>query len=597
MISNISKITNCCRHLFSKKISRGYFTLIAASLTSIIFLSFIGSGTVDTRGIQGGNSISTEDTTIKKQASTPSDYPFIFKNDESESGLLPAVGRIMGHGAAWGDINGDGWIDLYVASFFEEDSKLSMLFTNKKGKFKLDKQKALQIASRPTGVIFADLDNDGDLDLYIGSMPKPKENLVGNTLFENNGKGIFSNISKGNAACPDSFGGRSVTVLDYDGDGLLDLLAGEDPVIGYNGSKTKSSRLFRNKGGLQFEDVSGKIGLSKGYPGYGVAAADVNNDSWPDFFLAANNGGSILFLNEKNGTFREWSASKEIFDWKGSGGDKMVCGVSFNDLNRDGLLDMVLGPHFVMPAQNQQPLRLFLNKEISGGDPKFEEVTEIAGLPPQPMKSPHVEIQDFDNDGWPDIYTSIIRFDDGKSFPTIYKHLGLKENIPHFQNNIVNDFPTEEDKKIMKSKDFWDKMLKDKKIIYMAPGPSGDYDNDGKLDIFLASWWVEAPSRLLHNETPGGNWIQVTVAGNPKVNRMGVGSRINIYRAGNTHEASSLLGSQEISIGFGYASGHQAMVHFGLGKEKAVDIQVILPNGNGIVWKKNVKANRRINIK
>lgn len=526
---------------------------------------------------------------------------FNFRLAGTSTGLSPQVDSVFGHGAGWGDADGDGWIDLYVGTFNKNGNKPNMLFHNTNGKFSLDKQKSLKISTRATGVVFADLDNDGDLDLYVGSMPHVKENATGNSLFRNEGKGVFTDISKGNEACPEAFGGRSATVLDYDGDGLLDILAGEDPMPNYNGSKTKSSRLFHNKGNLKFEDVSLAAGLPAGVPGYGVAAADVNNDGWPDFFLAANDGGDILFINDKNGKFHEAPGSRELFAWKNSGNSNMVCGITFGDVNRDGLLDIVLGPHFKRPWLEPQPIRLFLNKGNKNGNPEFEEVTEAAGLKPLHMKAPHVEIQDFDNDGWPDIYTSIVKFKEGIPYPSIAKHLGMKNGIPNFREDAmaVNDFPNQSDVEQAKkgsTDKFFDKVLADKKILYGAPGPTGDYDNDGKLDMFIASWWPEAPSILLHNETPGGNWLQVTVAGNPNVNRMGVGSRINIYRAGKTHDASSLLGSQEISIGFGYASGHQAMAHFGLGKEKAVDIQVILPNGKGIVWEKNVKANRRINI-
>ena len=527
---------------------------------------------------------------------------FLFQDMGSKAGLFPYLAGIRGHGAGWGDVDGDGRIDLYVGTFNEDSSKLNMFFRNKGNKFVLDEQKSLQISTRATGVIFADLDNDGDLDLYIGSMPQPKNKILGNTLFRNEGGGVFTDISKGNEACPEAFGGRSATVLDYDGDGLLDLLAGEDPMPNYNGSKTKSSRLFRNKGNLQFEDASLAAGLPAGVPGYGVAAADVNNDGWPDFFLAANDGGNILFLNDKKGRFYESPGSRELFAWKDAGNSNMVCGITFGDVNRDGLLDIVLGPHFQKPWIVPQSIKLFLNRGIKNGIPNFVEITEASGLKPLPMKAPHVEIQDFDNDGWPDIYASIVKFKDGTPYPSIAKHMGIVKGVPQFREDAmaVNDFPTQEDKDVVaqgSTGKFFEKMIREKKIIYSAPGPAGDYDNDGKLDIFLPSWWLEAPSMLLHNETPGGNWLQIQVRGSNGVNLMGVGSRINIYHSGKLGNTSALLGCQEISVGYGYASGHTDIAHFGLGKEKTVDVEVILPNGKGKRVQKNVKANQKIYVK
>src|SRR5262245_28928266 len=536
-----------------------------------------------------------------EEKKTAEGYPFVFRDVGDEAGLFPALTNIRGHGAGWGDVDGDGFIDLYVATFDNAGVKPNMLLLNDgKGKFKLDDQEALRISTRGTGVVFADLDNDGDLDLYVGSMPQTKKKPgddaplpVGCSLFRNEGKGKFTNISKDNGACPTGFGGRSVAVLDYDGDGLLDLLVGEDPIPGYNGSTTKSTRLFRNKSNLQFEDVSRAVGLPEGVPGLGVAAADVNNDGWPDIFMASPSGGNILFLNDGKGKFTEWPGSRKVFAWEGSGGDNMICGVCFGDVNRDGLLDIVLGQHYATPWLKPVPVRLYLNRGIKDGVPSFEDVTERVGLKPLPMKAPHVELQDFDNDGWPDLYVSMVKFADGKPYPVIFKNLGVKDGLPRFREDAlaVNDFPSDDDRAVKRTGDFFNKVIKDKKVIYMAPGPSGDYDNDGRLDLFLPNWWPESRSLLLHNETQGGGWLRVVVEGGKGVNRMGVGARVKVSAAGK------LLGCQEIATGYGYASGQPAVAHFGLGKEEKVDVEVTLPHGKGTLVRKDVTPNQRLVIK
>ncbi|MBW3541367.1 MAG: CRTAC1 family protein [Planctomycetes bacterium] len=547
----------------------------------------------------------------KPAVAGPPEGEFVFRDVGKETGLLPAAAGIMGHAAGWGDADGDGWIDLYVATFdqIEGQTRPNMLFFNRQGRFEKADQTALAISTRATGSVFADLDNDGDLDLYVSSMPGPEGTGLakrfghafrGCTLFRNEGQGRYTNISEGNGACPDGFGGRSACVFDYDGDGLLDLLVGEDPFPGYNGSKTKSSRLFRNVGGLQFEDASRKVELPEGIPGLGVAAADLNGDTRPDFFLASSAGGNRLFLNNGDGTFREAPGSPEVFQWEGTGGDNMICGVAFGDVNADGRLDMVVGQHFSTPWLEPVPIRLYLNRGGSGGDVLFEDVTKQAGLIPLPLKAPHVEIQDFDNDGRPDIYTSLVKFADGRPHPLIFRNESgsASGGVPRFveRTMAVNDFPTDAHRAIRGSGPFFEHIVREGKVIYMAPGPSGDFDNDGRLDLFLANWWPESPSLLLKNETPGGRWLQVTVAGRGDVNRMGVGSRINVYRAGGLGEAKELLGVREIAVGYGYASAQPAIAHFGLGDAEKVDVEILLPHGKGSVTQAGVETNRRVAI-
>ncbi|MEO8499218.1 MAG: ASPIC/UnbV domain-containing protein, partial [Planctomycetota bacterium] len=147
---------------------------------------------------------------------------------------------------------------------------------------------------------------------------------------------------------------------------------------------------------------------------------------------------------------------------------------------------------------------------------------------------------------------------------------------------------------IKRSGSFFDKMLAERKIVYTAPGPSCDFDRDGRLDLFLGSWWPESPSLLLRNETAGGHWLDVQVAGGNGVNRMGVGSRVDIYEVGKAGAAASRIGSREIATGYGYASSQEAIAHFGLGERTVCDVVVTFPHGRRNVVLKSVTHGQRL---
>lgn len=528
------------------------------------------------------------------------DYPFVFRDVGEETGVLPAIAGIRGHGAAWGDVNNNGWPDLYVATFHDAGSKPSMLLKNDEGKFTLDTQKHVRTSGAGSGALLVDLTNNGNLDLYVSNCVSGKEVPRANhsRLFHNEGEGKFTDVSDKSGACPPGYQGRGLAALDFDGDGLLDLITCEQ----YYSSKVATGpALYHNQGDLRFKNVAEESGLPEGLGGLGVAVADVNDDGISDIFLCHGGGEHRLLLGDGKSDFREAEGTREVFRWELDQEADTPAGVTIADINRDGLPDIVVGHHFKTPWKKPAPIRLYLNRGVTGGTPKFEDITEAAGLKPLLMKAPHVEIQDFDNDGCPDIYVSIVKFHDGKPYPVIYKNLGVRDGIPRFREDAfaVNDFPNAEDRAINRSGPLFDKILRDGKIMYMAAAPSADFDRDGRLDLFLANWWIESTSLLLRNETPGGNWLQVGVEGRGLggVNRMGIGSKVKVYPAGKMGESAALLGCREIGIGYGYCSGQEAIAHFGLGDHESVDLEIMLPHGQGTLSQSGAQANQRMILK
>jgi hypothetical protein len=298
-----------------------------------------------------------------------------FKDLTREAGLVEPLAGIMGHGGCWGDFDGDGKIDLFVGGFCDRPDKeyepakgpvpTRLLRNLGNGKFELVKQPAVEFYGRTSGAVFADLDNNGTLELYAannaraagGKGPEITRNskVRLSNLFRND-TGKLVDISKESGACPEKLlSARNIGVLDYDNDGLLDLLVIEDRFV-----KSPRSVLFKNLGNLKFKDVNAEVGLPDDLFGLGLAVADLNEDGRPDFFVGHSNR---LFLS-KAGKYVESDALKTLFAWKPVDGEDWPCGAAFGDLNRDGKLDLVLSIHHIK-ARN----KVYLNKGLKDGVP------------------------------------------------------------------------------------------------------------------------------------------------------------------------------------------------------------------------------------
>ena len=180
----------------------------------------------------------------------------------------------------------------------------------------------------------------------------------------------------------------------------------------------------------------------------------------------------------------------------------------------------------------------------------------------------------------------------------IFRHQGVKDGLPRFHDDAwaVNDYPNAADRAVRGSGPQFEKVLKERRVFYSAAGPTGDYDNDGRLDLFLPSWWAAGRSLLLRNETPGGNWLRVKVGPADGVNRMGVGARVRVYEAGKLGDPAALIGCRDIAVGYGYASGQPGYAHYGLGGRERVDIEVVLPHGKGTLTRRGAAANQLVTV-
>lgn len=453
-----------------------------------------------------------------------------FEDVTEAVGLKAPLEGLVGHGGAWGDLDGDGFPELYVGSFSDRPGgHPSQLFSNVGGRFREVMETPARLKGRTTFAAFADFDADGDNDLWVANNAKTEGDpakVMRSKLFANRDGRL---VEVEGAAPAGLVSARNALPLDLEGDGRLDLLLLEDRF-----TPTPRSLLWRNLGGLRFGPAPG---LPEGVFGLGGAVADLNDDGRPDFFIADSNR---LFVSRPEGGYQEQS---DAFTWTPLHPEDWPSGAAFGDLNRDGLLDMVLGVHHVR-ARN----KVYFNVGTAAG-PRFEDVTRQVGLPDEvPVKCPHVEIQDFDNDGWPDIYVSAAR----RSTPLVFRN----------QNGrFTPTFPPA-------------------RAQQYFLGATCDYDRDGLVDILQINWFKEHESRLLRNRTRNGNrWLQVEAP---------VGTRLRLFAA------DQLVGYQEVAVAQGYSSGQEPACHFGLGSLDQVVIEARLPGGKTL--RREVAANRRIRL-
>ena len=473
-------------------------------------------------------------------------------SDQTEAmGLVEPLLGMHGHAAVWADFDADLDLDLFMGTFADRDDDVyqvrgaegaapdRLLFADSGTFARADSLP--DMFTRTSGGAVADLDGDGDLDLVVSrNYDEDTAGAPPSQVLRNDG-GVLSPVES--SGLPTQFGGRSVGVLDFDGDGLQDLFIAEDRFSDGN------SVMMRNLGDLHFEDATSATGIPTGVHGLGVAVADLTGDGYRDIFVA---GSNRLFVANGDATFHEADAA--VFTWQFFGEEDDVAGVSVADVNRDGNLDLLVGQHFnsTVDDGNDVPVRLYLNRGAGdGGDPVFEDVTKAAGLVGLPTKAPHVEINDFDNDGWPDLLTTASASDG--TMPAVFRHLGLEGDIPRFEAPSGLGSPQ-----------------------YWVAGPSGDVDRDGRLDLFLVEWEPSLPSLLLRNESGSGHWLEVSAG--PEQG-FGIGWRVEVYRSGGAGDIAALLGAREITVTQGYSAGVAPIAHFGVGEETTVDVRLVPPGG------------------
>ncbi|MEN0006654.1 MAG: FG-GAP-like repeat-containing protein, partial [Bacteroidota bacterium] len=231
--------------------------------------------------------------------------------------------------AVWGDINNDGWADLYVGNRATPDR----LFLNLEGEGFEEIAFAAGIIQlgHPKAVNMADLNNDGFLDIYVSNF------LLENFLYLNNGDNTFTNFTISSNALDNGLAMGTV-IFDYDKDGDMDIYLVHD---GF-----EPNFLYQNNGNAQFIDVAPEVGAATESFGMGVDIGDVNNDGWLDIYIA-NLGSNYLLLNNGDGTY------SNIYQEAAVGDIGMGWGTSLLDYDKDGLVDIYVANDYAFsPYRN-----------------------------------------------------------------------------------------------------------------------------------------------------------------------------------------------------------------------------------------------------
>lgn len=554
-----------------------------------------------------------------------------------------------GSGVGIGDFNNDGFQDI----FFGGSMVSSKLYINK-GAFQfvdVTEKAGLQTKQWCTGVSVVDINNDGFMDIYISSSHSPDKNKRKNLLYINDGKLHFTEQATAYGLADTGYATQTA-FLDYDKDGDLDVYVLNHRLYNTSnnnlvrkdtsGNSPAQDKLYRNEG-MQaesshpvFTDVSKEAGIMEDGYGLGVVITDVNNDNWPDIYVANDYmGNDLLWMNNKNGSFSNIIATSLKHQSYNS------MGVDAADINNDGLCDIAVFD--MMPEGNERKKMMFnaasqekydmslrlgyepafvrnmlqlnngLRKNNNRVEPFYSEIGQLAGISETDW-SWSVLMADFDNDGWKDIHvtnglakdvtnndyatfrnehTSINYFSksngsnalDRKTVKLLRDHLDQYPNIKvdnyFYRNNGNLTFTNSTEATGL-----------------AAPSVSNgaayaDLDNDGDLDLVVNNMNQEAfiwrnELRTSVSDTTH-NFIIIQLKGS-STNVDGLGTKIFLYNKGTTQFI-------EQAPVRGFSSSIDYRLHFGVGNISSIDSLKIQWPDDKVQIIKNVRVNQTLLVK
>ena len=427
------------------------------------------------------------------------------------------------------------------------------------------------------GAAWGDIDNDGDLDLFITTVGDTRHYLFINE------DGVFAEqgLERGVAVdTADRRIGFSATFGDYDLDGYLDLHVTEWRPSQLVGEAVAGVRLLRNRGADapgHFEDVTEAAGVSmdgvvsqtqdqltEGTFAFGSTFVDLDDDGWPELAVASDFGTSRLFWNNGDGTFSDGTLDARV------GTAQNAMGTTFGDYDADGDLDWFITSVFSFrsgsPGSGEQGLRdgnrLFRND----GDRRFTDVTDRAGVR-NGSWGWGAAFFDADNDGDLDLTMT-----------------NGMEMMPGFDADATRYWENDGTGRFRgRSTDVGLDDIEDGKGLLVF-----DADNDGDLDVFVVN---NASEPLFYrNQSRGaGGWLRVSLEGVTS-NRQGLGARVSVFADGLPEQI------REAGVSTHFLGQSEDALHFGLDASQAADVVIRWPASGLVTTLNDVPSNSWIRV-
>jgi len=474
-----------------------------------------------------------------------------------------------GGGSAFFDYDNDGDVDALLVNGSTVDrlaaggDPMVALYENDgRGRFRnVTRESGLDRRGWGTGVCIADVDNDGFQDVYVTAFGS-------NQLWRNTGKRRFEATDE----APEARWSTGCAFGDYDRDGAVDLYVVNylkfDPktvprrgetscgqfmnIIVFCGPRAlvpESDALYRNTGGGHFLDVTEAAGVAQpGHFGFGVLFSDLDDDGWPDIYVANDSVSNLLFHNRGDGRFEERGLLAGVAVSR-DGREQAGMGVDAGDYDGDGRLDLVV-TNF---AQDYTTVY----RNLGGGSFTDRSFESGVGVASGPYLGWGVGLVDLDNDGLIDLFVA-----NGHVYPNVEDTGTSTYHQPNLLfRNVGNGRLTRVIDSAGGSLD----------VARSSRGAAfGDYDNDGDIDVLISN--IDDRPTLLRNDTIGGRWITMRLVG-VKSNRDGIGAKVTVVAGGRRQIA-------EVRAGGSYVSHNDMRLHFGLGNEDGVEeVEIRWPSG------------------